>query len=321
MNKYAMALLLLANSVVAAEGVWLGGALGVNRSGYPGLDYQSATAYALEGGYNWNVASVLLGVEGFVDWSDRAIHNPGQLGFSSRAYGVDGRMGLPLGDWLPYVAAGYAHMSGGAASGNALHFGCGVEYRLMPGLSIAAQYGESAVSGLSHKNMMLGLRYYFDEPHDASARLKTPEPEPVKAEPAVVEEKVVWKTLREEKPVTFSGMHFDEKSVRLLESERSRLEDVAEFARLYPATRLEISGHTDYRAGQSKRPYNMRLSEQRAMAFAEALVKMGVAAERISMTGYGFDRPVADNGTEAGRASNRRVEIRSVVTLEKRVPE
>jgi outer membrane protein OmpA-like peptidoglycan-associated protein len=47
----------------------------------------------------------------------------------------------------------------------------------------------------------------------------------------------------------------------------------------------------------------------RANAVKETLVAQGVAADRISTAGYGQDRPVASNDTEAGRAQNRRLEL------------
>ncbi len=130
-----------------------------------------------------------------------------------------------------------------------------------------------------------------------------------------------FKTLLEDKPVTFTGGNFDTDSVRLSADAKIRLDEVAEFAKLYPGAQLSISGYTDYRAGKSQKAYNRKLSERRAAAFKAALVERGVAAGRISTGGFGFDRPVAANRTEAGRAQNRRVEIRSVIKEQKRVQE
>src|SRR5262249_59503808 len=55
--------------------------------------------------------------------------------------------------------------------------------------------------------------------------------------------------------------------------------------------------------------HNQRLSELRAMAVTEALVRDGVNASRITTRGYGAANPVASNATAEGRAQNRRVEI------------
>ncbi|OGT19027.1 MAG: hypothetical protein A2342_01210, partial [Gallionellales bacterium RIFOXYB12_FULL_54_9] len=141
-------------------------------------------------------------------------------------------------------------------------------------------------------------------------------PEEVKPQP----KEVIWKTLLEEKPVTFSGVNFDAKSAKLLPAAKMTLNDVAEFAQRYPDAQLTISGHTDYRKATSKKPYNMKLSMRRAASFKAALVKRGVAAKRISIEGLGYEQPIADNATEEGRSQNRRVVVRSVIKEERKVP-
>lgn len=72
-----------------------------------------------------------------------------------------------------------------------------------------------------------------------------------------------------------------------------------------------FEGHTD---NIGNRDYNQRLSETRAQAVREWLVSAGAPAERLSAQGFSFDRPVADNTTDAGRAQNRRVELVGAVT-------
>jgi outer membrane protein OmpA-like peptidoglycan-associated protein len=57
------------------------------------------------------------------------------------------------------------------------------------------------------------------------------------------------------------------------------------------------------------RQRNRSLSEQRAKAVADAIAKQGVERSRLSSAGWGQDKPIADNGTEEGRAKNRRVEL------------
>ncbi len=70
--------------------------------------------------------------------------------------------------------------------------------------------------------------------------------------------------------------------------------------------KVRIEGHTDS-AGREDR--NVRLSQERAEAVLAALVRIGVAAERMEAVGHGPHRPIADNGTPEGRAANRRVEF------------
>ena len=69
---------------------------------------------------------------------------------------------------------------------------------------------------------------------------------------------------------------------------------------------LEIQGHTD---NTGTREHNQTLSNGRASAVREWLVKAGVGGERLTAKGYGQDRPLAPNVTEANKAKNRRVQF------------
>jgi OmpA-OmpF porin, OOP family len=73
-----------------------------------------------------------------------------------------------------------------------------------------------------------------------------------------------------------------------------------------PAVSFEIGGHTDSDGDDT---YNLKLSQQRADAVKEQLVKMGIAATRLTTKGYGETKPVADNKIAEGKANNRRVEF------------
>ena len=55
--------------------------------------------------------------------------------------------------------------------------------------------------------------------------------------------------------------------------------------------------------------YNLRLSERRAEAACDYIASQGISASRLEVIGFGANRPIATNDTEAGRAENRRVEI------------
>jgi len=74
----------------------------------------------------------------------------------------------------------------------------------------------------------------------------------------------------------------------------------------YKKTAVNVVGHTDSVGSDAS---NQQLSEQRAWAVASYLTSRGVEATRVRSYGQGENRPVADNGSEAGRAANRRVEI------------
>jgi len=81
---------------------------------------------------------------------------------------------------------------------------------------------------------------------------------------------------------------------------------VAKVLNQYPQTTIMVAGHTDSTGGEA---LNQKLSEQRAEHVKNALVGEGVNPARIRAVGYGESKPVADNGSEAGRQMNRRVTI------------
>ncbi|MCS6912037.1 MAG: OmpA family protein [Myxococcota bacterium] len=84
------------------------------------------------------------------------------------------------------------------------------------------------------------------------------------------------------------------------------LDEIADVLRKRPTMEILVEGHTDSRGGLA---YNMRLSEARARAVRDYLVRAGVDPGRVTAKGYGPTRPVADNTTAAGREKNRRTEF------------
>ncbi|NOX35374.1 MAG: OmpA family protein [Deltaproteobacteria bacterium] len=84
------------------------------------------------------------------------------------------------------------------------------------------------------------------------------------------------------------------------------LDNVARILEQNPAMGVELQGHCD-NVGTAE--YNMGLSMRRARAVKNYLIGKGILKNRMATEGFGFTKPVALNGTEAGRALNRRVEI------------
>jgi OmpA-OmpF porin, OOP family len=85
------------------------------------------------------------------------------------------------------------------------------------------------------------------------------------------------------------------------------LESIAAILKEYPATKFAIEGHTD-NAGKAAK--NLVLSQDRAAAVVTYLTQNGIAADRLTSAGFGQTMPIADNKTKAGKASNRRVEVK-----------
>ncbi len=99
---------------------------------------------------------------------------------------------------------------------------------------------------------------------------------------------------------------FETDSAYLKKESLPILKQVLQILDKNPGISLEISGHTDNRGENN---YNLHLSERRADAVAEYMIKNGISPERVQSTGYGETKPVADNNTDAGRQKNRRTEF------------
>ena len=107
----------------------------------------------------------------------------------------------------------------------------------------------------------------------------------------------------------YHNIEFDLGSAQVKPSSYATLDQIFSDVTSSDGTKIQISGHTDNTGDQDK---NVTLSEQRAQAVVEYLKKKGLKAERFAESqGFGSSKPVADNSTAAGRASNRRVEIKS----------
>jgi OOP family OmpA-OmpF porin len=96
-------------------------------------------------------------------------------------------------------------------------------------------------------------------------------------------------------------------SAKLLAKSNASLNNVVAVLNDNATFKLEIDGHTDITGKPEK---NKILSEARANAVKTYLVNKGISESRLVATGYGIDKPVADNKTAAGRAKNRRVEMK-----------
>jgi len=101
------------------------------------------------------------------------------------------------------------------------------------------------------------------------------------------------------------GVEFDTGKATLRHGSTERLDYVVDFMAHKKSARIEISGHTD-NVGNKKA--NKLLSEKRAQTCRDYLVSKGIEKSRITTAGYGDERPIATNDTDAGRQQNRRIE-------------
>ncbi|WP_298116446.1 OmpA family protein [Flavobacterium sp.] len=87
------------------------------------------------------------------------------------------------------------------------------------------------------------------------------------------------------------------------------LEAITAILKEYPSANFSIEGHTD---SDGKDAANLTLSENRAAAVKNYLIEKGIASSRLSSKGFGESMPIDSNKTKAGKANNRRVEVKLV---------
>jgi len=104
------------------------------------------------------------------------------------------------------------------------------------------------------------------------------------------------------------NIFFNTNSYDLQKESDVELDKLVAFMKANPNIRIEISGHTD---NTGTHEHNITLSTQRAKAVSDYLTKRGgIDASHISSKGYGDTQPIADNNTDAGKAQNRRTEVK-----------
>jgi outer membrane protein OmpA-like peptidoglycan-associated protein len=122
----------------------------------------------------------------------------------------------------------------------------------------------------------------------------------------VTELKSEVKAVKVGEPYTIHDIHYATSSADINKESQLILKQFANYLNKNPKFKIEIQGHTDNR-GDNER--NKVLSHERAFEVKRYLEKEGVDSQRITHKGFGPDKPIADNSTEAGRAKNRRTEF------------
>jgi outer membrane protein OmpA-like peptidoglycan-associated protein len=188
-------------------------------------------------------------------------------------------------------------------------------YAVTPG-KLDKNYYRQAETGLD-LTVEMGMTAVLKLIYDRQARLffidyLKPDPGQVveaKQEGNLYPSKKLEESVLQKINVSAKSIQFQSGKAVLTENSYAVLDVIAELMQQYPSSQWTIDGHTDNTGSTEK---NLSLSEQRAQAVADYLVKKGVLAQDLFVNGYGQDKPIADNATAEGRKQNRRVEIKPI---------
>ncbi|OFX61243.1 MAG: hypothetical protein A2046_16680 [Bacteroidetes bacterium GWA2_30_7] len=107
--------------------------------------------------------------------------------------------------------------------------------------------------------------------------------------------------------IVLKNIFFDYAKATLRSESFPELERVYKLLTDFPNLKIEISGHTD---NLGSLQLNVKLSESRAKAVVDYLIKLGISTGRLEYKGYAYLQPISTNDTEVGRQENRRVEFK-----------
>lgn len=111
----------------------------------------------------------------------------------------------------------------------------------------------------------------------------------------------------EGKKVDLKSLQFETGTDRLTSTDKAYLDRIIDYFKSLPTALLTIEGHSD-NVGNKRN--NQVLSENRAIAVKNYLVKIGASTDRLKTEGFGSSKPIASNDTDEGRKQNRRVELK-----------
>jgi len=235
------------------------------------------------------------------------------VGVSALAYLVNSQSGMAIADddqdglFRREGASLYARLGLGYLNNTAervsyrrdhsghLAFGLGLEYGFSNGVALRSEI-VSSDTDIQYAN--IGVLKRFGKVNVAPVVAKAL---PVKSNTEASPKAAV---ALKELPTQYNYFEFD-KATLSVES-RAELDSLAASMRTNQAN-LYIEGHTDWLGSEQ---YNMNLSVKRSDAVAKYLVEQGIDPDRVKTIGLGETRPISTNETEAGRALNRRTEMK-----------
>jgi outer membrane protein OmpA-like peptidoglycan-associated protein len=125
--------------------------------------------------------------------------------------------------------------------------------------------------------------------------------------PGGIRRDIYLEPIRAGATITLNNLFFESGKADILPASLNELRKIGRLMALNPALNIEIAGHTDD-IGQDAD--NLLLSQRRARAVADHLMRQGIKKERLKAVGYGETRPSVPNTGESARALNRRIEFR-----------
>jgi OmpA-OmpF porin, OOP family len=294
------------------------------RASTPNADMDNGFTAGLGLGYNFNAHVGMEGVLNYV-WGKLDKKN----GLSDKdvrtyLYHLDLLYHfMPDKQLVPYIAAGVGGVSyvpsargTDTTSDFMANYGLGLKYFIKPAVALRGDVrhvlsfhgGDSTDNNLLYT---LGLTFAFGGKEKVEEAAAPPPPQPA---PQPQEEMAPPPPpppppapAPKEEPFTFRTVYFDFNKSDLKPESIKVLNEVADFMKSHPDTKMEIRGYCDIKGGHE---YNLKLSRRRSAAVVDYLVKHDIAPSRLHSKGFGYTRHIATNKTEAGRAMNRRVDIR-----------
>jgi outer membrane protein OmpA-like peptidoglycan-associated protein len=120
------------------------------------------------------------------------------------------------------------------------------------------------------------------------------------------DKEITLEKIEKGKGIVVNNIHFETGQAHLKKESLNILNGIIDQMNKNKSIKLEVRGHTDSTGGKE---FNQKLSERRADAVIEYMIKNGISPERLQAVGMGMTRPIADNNTAEGRKKNRRTEF------------
>jgi OOP family OmpA-OmpF porin len=324
----SLATALFASSATSEITATLGG------NHYEGNELKESLAYGLR--YGIFTDSFVDQVELMIEKADTKVRTT-EVDNDLMRYGANAVLNIFEMDYIkPYVLVGLGYedleneVDGEFESSPYLNYGLGLRYPVLDNLDLKTEL-RHIYKVNNHDNELVytvGVSIPFGK---KSQKVETkPEPKPIpKAKPVVakkVEPKIPLDSDKDgvideldKCPNTPKGFAVDKDGCELVfnfsanfDTNKSDIKDefranIDRFAKFLETSAydVEIQGHTDS-VGSEK--YNQNLSQKRADAIKNYLIKLGIEKSRLTSVGFGESKPVASNDTEDGRYQNRRVE-------------